>query len=193
MNLIDYQIQSLKYIIPYLRPNADVKAILYAIGSRFTNLQDAVSYLVNSLDLNDARGVWLDYAGTEVGAQRDEKDFGDYFCVNRNHVNVEKRFYFLSSGLNPEVPLSLSDAEFIQKIFAYIGANSACGTRNEIINIVQTITNANAVFVTKTDKHTIKIKLAGEALILTQNTISYIQQILGDGVYLEDIETMKGE
>ncbi len=189
MNLIDYQVLALKYIIPYLRENNDVSVILSAIGSRFTNLQNAINYLVNSLNINDARGIWLDYAGAEVGATRDEKDFGDYFCVNRKHLNVEKRFYFLISGINPNVPLSLSDAEFIQKIFAYIGANSACGTENEVIDIVSTITNANQVLITKTGKCKIKIKLVGNLLILTQNTISYIQQVLGDGIYLEKIES----
>lgn len=187
MNLLNYQTESLKYIIPYLRYNEDIKTILQAIGSRFTNLQDAVNYLVSSLSIRDARGVWLDYAGAEVGAQRDEMDFGDYFCVNREHLNVPKRFYFLTSGLNPESPLSLNDAEFMQKIFAYIGANSSCGTRNEIIDIVKTITNADSVIVTKTARCVLKIHLIGEALVLTQNTVTYIQQILGDGIYLEEI------
>ncbi len=187
MNLLNYQTESLKYIIPYLRYNEDIKTILQAIGSRFTNLQDAVNYLVSSLSIRDARGVWLDYAGAEVGAQRDEMDFGDYFCVNREHLNVPKRFYFLTSGLNPESPLSLKDAEFMQKIFAYIGANSSCGTRNEIIDIVKTITNADSVIVTKTARCALKIHLTGESLVLTQNTVTYIQQILGDGIYLEEI------
>lgn len=187
MNLLNYQTESLKYIIPYLRYNEDIKTILQAIGSRFTNLQDAVNYLVSSLSIRDARGVWLDYAGAEVGAQRDEMDFGDYFCVNREHLNVPKRFYFLTSGLYPESPLSLNDAEFMQKIFAYIGANSSCGTRNEIIDIVKTITNADSVIVTKTARCVLKIHLIGEALVLTQNTVTYIQQILGDGIYLEEI------
>lgn len=187
MNLLNYQTESLKYIIPYLRYNEDIKTILQAIGSRFTNLQDAVNYLVSSLSIRDARGVWLDYAGAEVGAQRDEMDFGDYFCVNREQLNVPKRFYFLTSGLNPESPLSLNDAEFMQKIFAYIGANSSCGTRNEIIDIVKTITNADSVIVTKTARCVLKIHLIGEALVLTQNTVTYIQQILGDGIYLEEI------
>ena len=189
MNIIDYKIQGLKYIIPYLRPNEDVKALLSSIGLRFTNLQDACRYLSASLNITDARGVWLDYAGTEVGASRDEKDFGDYFCVNRHHINVQKRFYYLSSGINPEIPLSLSDAEFIQKIFAYIGANSACGTENDVIDIVGIITNAQEVSLTKTARCNVKIKLSGKSLVLTQNTVTYIQQIFGDGINLVEIES----
>lgn len=188
MKILDYQIEALKYAIPYLRTNEDVRVVLRAIGERFNNLQGAIVYLLDSLQIAEARGVWLDYAGREVGAQRDEVDYGDYFCVNRLHINVAKRFYFLTSGLNPESPLSLPDAEFIQKIFAYIGANSSCGTRNEIINIVKTITNAEDVIVEKVARCVLKITLKGKKLVLTRNTITYIQQILGDGVYLEGID-----
>ncbi len=187
MQILDYQIEALKYMLPYLRTNEDVVAVLKAIGSRFTNLQNAIVYLLDTLDIRKARGVWLDYAGAEVGAQRDEMDFGNYFCVNRLHLNVEKRFYFLTSGVDPESPLSLPDAEFIQKIFAYIGANSSCGTRNEIIEIVKTITNADTVIVTKTARCTLSIALTGKSLVLTQNTVNYIQQIIGDGIYLEEL------
>ncbi len=192
MQILDYQIEALKYALPYIRANEDLAIVLKAIGERFNNLQTAIVYLLNTLDIRKARGIWLDYAGSEVGAQRDEMDFGNYFCVNRLHVNVEKRFYFLSSGLDPETPLSLNDAEFIQKIFAYIGANSSCGTRNEIIEIVKTITNAENVIVEKTARCVLKIHLAGGALIMTQNTVDYIQQIIGDGIYLEEI-TLNGK
>lgn len=192
MQILDYQIEALKYALPYIRANEDVAIVLKAIGERFNNLQTAIVYLLNTLDIRKARGIWLDYAGSEVGAQRDEMDFGNYFCVNRLHVNVEKRFYFLSSGLDPETPLSLNDAEFIQKIFAYIGANSSCGTRNEIIEMVKTITNAENVIVEKTARCVLKIHLAGGALIMTQNTVDYIQQIIGDGIYLEEI-TLNGK
>lgn len=188
MKTLDYQIEALKYVIPYFRTNEDIVAVLKAIGLRFNNLQAAIVYLLDTLDIRKARGVWLDYAGAEVGAQRDEMDFGDYFCVNRPHINVQKRFYFLTSGVDPETPLSLTDAEFIQKIFAYIGANSSCGTRNEIIDIVKTITNADTVIVTKTARCTLKISISGGSLIMTQNTVDYIQQIIGDGIYLEGID-----
>lgn len=192
MQILDYQIEALKYVLPYLRTNEDVVTILKAIGSRFTNLQNAIVYLLDTLDIRKARGVWLDYAGAEVGAQRDEMDFGNYFCVNRLHLNVEKRFYFLTSGVDPESPLSLPDAEFIQKIFAYIGANSSCGTRNEIIEIVKTITDAESVIVEKIARCVLKIHLSGGSLIMTQNTVDYIQQIIGDGIYLEEI-TLNGK
>lgn len=192
MKKLDYQIEALKYIIPYFRGNEDIVCILKSIGERFNTLQAAIVYLLDTLNIRSARGIWLDYAGAEVGASRDEVDYGNYFCVNREHINAEKRFYFLTSGINPESPLSLNDAEFIQKILAYIGANSSCGTRNEIINIVQTITNARKVIVTKKSRCVLGINLIGDGLIVTKNTIHYIQQIIGDGIYLEEI-TLNGK
>lgn len=188
MKTNDYKIEALKYVLPYLRTNEDIVAVLKAIGATFNNLQDAVSYLLNSLNIHNARGVWLDYIGTEVGAQRDEMDYGNYFCVNRLHVNVEKYFYFVTSGLNPQSPLSLTDAEFIQKILAYIGANRSCGTREECLEIITTITNAKKVIISRESPLVVSISLYGEGLILTKNTISYIQNILLDGVYIKEIK-----
>lgn len=188
MKTNDYKIEALKYVLPYLRTNEDIVAVLKAIGATFNNLQDAVSYLLNSLNIHNARGVWLDYIGTEVGAQRDEMDYGNYFCVNRLHVNVEKYFYFVTSGLNPQSPLSLTDAEFIQKILAYIGANRACGTLFEFEEIVKTITNASSVDISQEAPMYISVSLYGEGLILTKNTISYIQNILPVGIYLKEIK-----
>lgn len=188
MKTNDYKIEALKYVLPYLRTNEDIVAVLKAIGATFNNLQDAVSYLLNSLNIHNARGVWLDYIGTEVGAQRDEMDYGNYFCVNRLHVNVEKYFYFVTSGLNPQSPLSLTDAEFIQKILAYIGANRSCGTREECLEIITTITNATKVIISQESPLIVSISLYGEGLILTKNTISYIQNILLDGVYIKEIK-----
>ncbi len=187
MKSLDFSTEIFKYIIPYFRTINDVKTILKAVGMRFNNLQAAADYLLNTLSIRQARGVWLDYAGDEVGAQRDEMDFGDYFCVNRPHINAQKKFYFLASKSDPESPLSLPDAEFIQKILAYIGANSSCGSRNEVINIVKTMTNAEKVVVTKTGTCMLNITLYGSGIVLTKNTVTYIQQILGDGIYLEEV------
>ena len=75
MDVIDYKVQALKFILHYFRTNKDIVAIIRALASRFTSLQTAVSELRNCLNIQNARGVWLDYIGDEVGAQRDEVDF----------------------------------------------------------------------------------------------------------------------
>lgn len=188
MNILDYKIEAIRYVLPYLRANEDIVTLLKAIGDVFNNLQDAILYLLNSLEIRNARGVWLDYIGSEIGAQRDEMDYGNYFCVNRLHINQEKMFYFISSGLNPQSPLSLDDAEFIQKILAYIGANRSCGTRNELIEIIKTITNAQNVIITKVEPCILTINLVGQGMLLTQNTINYIQNVVTDGIYIKEIK-----
>ena len=92
MKYLDYKIEVLNYVIPYFRGNTDVKNILLAIGEKFNEFQDVIVYLLNTLTIKNAQGIWLDDIGKEVGTTRDEVDFGNYFCVNMPHVNVEKIF-----------------------------------------------------------------------------------------------------
>ena len=101
MKYKDYKIEVLKYIISYFRQNKDIKNVLLAIGMRFNELQDVIVKLLDSLTISKARGFLLDYIGSEIGATRDEVDYGNYFCFNLPHMNVEKSFYFLSSDLDP--------------------------------------------------------------------------------------------
>lgn len=187
MKTLDYKIKALEYILPYFRENEDIVEVLRAIGARFNGLQTAILYYLNSQNLRDARGIWLDRYGAEVGASRDELDFGNYFCVNRPHINVAKRFYFTTTKENPLTPLTLDDAEYIQKILAYIFGNRSSGTWNEIIDITQTITNAEQVILTRPKRAVLKIDLNGNNIILTRNTVIYIQNITSDGIYIEEI------
>lgn len=187
MKLIDYKIRGLQYVLAYYRQNKDIKILLQIIGERFNLLQEVILYLLSSYCLKDARGEWLDFAGKEVGAQRDEIDFGNYFTVNALHINTQKLFYFISSGNDPKSPLSLNDAEFIQKIFAYIGTNRSSATIEDLLFIVKTITNAREIKIYRNSPSGIKLNLKGNPLILTLSTIQYIQQILSNGVYLKEI------
>ena len=150
---------------------------------------EIVKRLANSLSIKYARGQRLDYIGAEVGASRDETDFGNYFCVNKLHLNETVQFYFLSSGQDPKSPLPLSDAEFIQKIYAYIGANASSGNTEEVIAIVKQITNADEVRIINGNNGGIKINICGSGLIITQNTAKYIKQICGSSIYIEEITT----
>ena len=176
MNYLNYKIEVLKYVIPYFRNNRDVKNILLAIGEQFNSFQDAIVYLLDTLTIKNAQGIWLDYIGQEVGTTRDEVDFGNYFCVNLPHVNVEKRFYFLTSDLNP-----------IQKIMAVIGGNLSSGTRNENLNIIKMITNADNVIIDKVSTCFLDLYLTGNNITYTKNTLNYIESILADGVYLNEV------
>ena len=187
MNYLNYKIEVLKYVIPYFRNNRDVKNILLAIGEQFNSFQDAIVYLLDTLTIKNAQGIWLDYIGQEVGTTRDEVDFGNYFCVNLPHVNVEKRFYFLTSDLNPIQKITLEDAEFIQKIMAVIGGNLSSGTRNENLNIIKMITNADNVIIDKVSTCFLDLYLTGNNITYTKNTLNYIKSILADGVYLNEV------
>ena len=189
MQLYDYKIQALKYCLPYLRQNRDVKTVLKAIGDRYNKLQAVFLYLLNSLKIDNARGVWLDYIGKEVGAVRSDTDYGDYFCVNAEHINVPKLFYNSTSAISPENTISLADEDFITKIQAYILANISCGTRNQNIRVIKTITGADEVIITKTDTCTLSVNLIGDSskITLTQNTVNFIRHIIADGIYIEEI------
>lgn len=187
MKYRNYKVEILKYIIPYFRQNTDIKNILLAIGIRFNALQDIIVELLDSLTISKAQGFLLDYIGREVGTERDEVDYGDYFCVNLSHINVAKRFYFMASGLNPEIVITLEDAEFIQKIMAVIGGNMSSGTRNENLNIIKIITNSENVIINKTGTCQLDIYLTGSNITYTKNTAKYIQDILGSGIYLNEV------
>ena len=54
---------------------------------RFNALQDIIVELLDSLTISKARGFLLDDIGVEVGASRDEVDFGDYFWSIRFGYN----------------------------------------------------------------------------------------------------------
>lgn len=187
MKYRDYKIEILKYIIPYFRNNTDIKNILLAIGMRFNALQDIIVELLDSLTISKARGFLLDDIGVEVGTIRDEVDYGDYFCVNLPHINVAKRFYFMTSNLNPETVITLEDAEFIQKIMAVIGGNMSSGTRNENLNIIKMLTNSDDVIIRKVGTCQLDIYLNGADITYTKNTLNYIQNILGNGIFLNEV------
>ena len=188
MNLLDYQYESLKYLIGYFRQNKDITDFLKVLTLRGNIARDVILKLLHSYKIQQARGKFLDYIGAEVGAKRDEVDYGNYFCVNQPHINVNKLFYFLTSGEDPRYPIILEDAEFIQKIQAYIGANVSSGTLEETVSIIKTITNADNVEITKGELG-VKVYITGQRAVLTANTINYIKRVLGDGIYLEEVNT----
>lgn len=189
MRLFEYKEQALKYCLPYLRTNKDVCTVLKAIGERYNVVQATILYLLNSLRIEDARGVWLDYIGREVGALRDDVDYSDYFCANVDDVNREKLFYFTTGSGLDNTTSSLSDDDFIKKIHAYIASNTSCASRNEIINIIKFLTGATSVIITKTATCTLAINIIGDftGAILTENMVNYIRRSVGDGIYIEEI------
>ena len=187
MQSINYQVETLKYILGYFRQNKDAVNFLKQLAVRGNSIGDAILTLLKSYEIRQARGVFLDYIGAEVGTKRDETNFSNYFCVNLHHINTDKLFYFLTSGSDPRTPIILEDAEFMQKIFAYIGTNTSSGNFEETLSIIKIITNADNIQITKGEQDGIKINILGSNSVLTENTVNYIKKVLGDGIYLEEI------
>ena len=189
MKIINYETLGLRYLLPYLRQNEDIATLIKLFASRFTNLQNIVNTLQTILSIKDARGIWLDYIGKEVGASRSETDYGNYFCVGALHINTSKQFYFLTSQENPDQPVNLQDFDFIGKIMAYIGANTSFAAIEEVLSIIKRISNANTVHIEKTGNCSLKLNLYGSRLLLTQSSLNYNKQIIGSGIYIQEITT----
>ena len=175
-------------LIGYFLANSDINFIATAIFERFSQLDDVLDELTANLDINNARGKWLDFIGQELGANRDEVDYGNYFCTNLQHCNVNRNFYFLSSLQNPNRILTLDDAEFIQKIYAYIFKNLSCGRFDEFIRAVKLITGAQNVQIAFPEIGVISINILGDNILLTPSALKYIQtKNICEGIYIKEI------
>ena len=187
MKKLDYKIQGQKSILGYFRQNKDIVKFINILCSRYNLLQSVVIYLLAVYKIKEARGKWLDYIGLEVGAKRDEADFGNYFVVNQPQINTEKLFYFLSSGINPRNTLSLDDSEFIKKIFAYIAANNSSGTLEDIIFTLKSALEADNVELVKHSPSNLSLKLIGESMRRTRKTNEICAQTVAEGTYIKEI------
>jgi len=188
MKQTDYQKLGQKIILAYLRQNNNLKTFIKILSTRFNMIQEIILYLLNSYKISNARGKWLDYIGSEVGAQREEIDYGNYFVVNQPHINVPKMFYFLTSENNPQNILTLEDASYIQKISTYIGTNISSGTIEDILTLVKKITEADMIEIRKSNSEGLSITVEGDHMVLTRNTESYVHEILSNGIYLKEIK-----
>lgn len=159
------------------------------------NLQSAINYLSDCLDVDKANGVWLDYIGWLVGTTREYFDMSRYFCVNSADVNVEKEFYFPNSSQWSKS--SLQDIVFRQKIKAKIGYNTSKGNRENNLSIIKGITNAEKVVITHAkDEYnniilmTLDVHLYGDDIIYGSiNSLrNDIENVFGVTVGLNNLE-----
>lgn len=172
----------------YFRSNKDIHFVAKSITKRFANLEPCIDELFRNLGITNAYGKWLDFIGAEVGAERDETDFGNYFCVNLSHCNLERNFYFLLSNFNPSNKLTLNDVEFLQKIYAYICKNSSCGRFSEFVRAIKLITGAKTVEFSIPEPACLKLNLIGENSLLTPSATNYIQKNnICEGIYIKEI------
>lgn len=109
-------------------------------------IQDTIDYMSDCLNVDVANGVWLDNIGYLVGIDRTAFDISRYFCVNSPDINVKKEFYFPKSSIWTKG--TLNDILFRQRIRAKIGYNISNGTRNNNLEIIKGLTNADKVVIT---------------------------------------------
>lgn len=74
--MLEYSISQFRVIPEYVKT-----CEAFTVGLK--TIQDAINYLANMKDVDNAQGIWLDYIGWLVGIKRGENiDTDKYFCVN---------------------------------------------------------------------------------------------------------------
>ncbi|MBR6099070.1 DUF2612 domain-containing protein [bacterium] len=190
MKLINYKLSAQRNLLAYYRQNSGIRALCNVLSSRFDKIQDVIEFILKNHKIENARGKWLDNIGCEVGMRRAEDvNYGNYFLVNRPHINVYKLFYFLTSEQNPGNFLSLEDSEFIKSIYSCILTNISSGTIEDILTAVKSLTEADSLTVTKVSPSIVDVSLTGQNRTITENLREHCVQSLARGIYLKEIIT----
>lgn len=190
MKTNDYSTLNQAYSLGEFRSNPEYMALINADAELKEGLQANVQYLLNSLDINKAEGVFLDNWGLLVGILRQYFDIGAYFSYNSPDVNVEKYIWFSEPESDFVVPSgTLEDRDYRARIKAKAGANTSKCTREENIAIIKNMTFAKKVKIKNVDIMLLDVTLAGDNLFFTQDTKSDIELVLGSGVGIRNLMT----
>lgn len=175
-------------VISKLRDYPRFLCLLKTFANRFDNLQNAVNYLSDMLDVDKAEGIWLDYIAWLVGTTRDAYNILNFFCFNAPHINVAKEFYF--EGITPDAKGNLQDVLLRKRIKAKIAYNTSKATRNENIRIIKNMFNADIVIITKVEPMVLDIIMYGDEIIYPSidNVRDAINNLLGNGVGVRNLE-----
>lgn len=190
MNNLDYFALNQAYSLGQFRNNPEYMALIGADAGLKDNLQKNAQYLLDSIDINLAEGVFLDYWGWLVGISRRYFDISAYFSYNRADVNTEKYIWFSEPETDFVAPSgSLKDRDFRARIKAKAGANTSKCTREENISIIKNMTFARYVKIKNVDIMLLDVTLVGDNLFFTQDTKSDIELVLGSGVGIRNLMT----
>lgn len=190
MNNLDYFALNQAYSLGQFRNNPEYMALIGADAGLKDNLQKNAQYLLDSIDINLAEGVFLDYWGWLVGISRRYFDISAYFSYNRADVNTEKYIWFSEPETDFVAPSgSLEDRDFRARIKAKAGANTSKCTREENISIIKNMTFAKKVKIKNVDIMLLDVTLVGDNLFFTQDTKSDIELVLGSGVGIRNLMT----
>ena len=165
------------YAVSQLRLNPDYQNLCEVIGQDFNDLKKISEYILKSINIDEAEGVWLDYLGWLVGTTRVYFNIGDFFSVNSDDVNIDKYFYFPGTSLAGE--MNLDDVLFRKRIYAKIGYNISKGTREENIYILKNLTFAKKVIIKRVAPLVLDITLIGNDIIQTPTFKEDIEKVLG--------------
>lgn len=188
MKNLDYFALNQAYSLGQFRNNPEYIALIGADAGLKDNLQKNAQYLLDSIDINLAEGVFLDYRGWLVGISRRYFDISAYFSYNRADVNTEKYIWFSEPETDFVAPSgSLEDRDFRARIKAKAGANTSKCTREENISIIKNMTFARHVKIKNVDIMLLDVTLVGDNLFFTQDTKSDIELVLGSGVGIRNL------
>lgn len=165
------------YAVSQLRQNPDYISLCEVIGQDFNDLKKISEYILKSINIDEAEGIWLDYLGWLVGTTRVYFDLGDFFSVNSDDVNVDKYFWFPGTAFGGES--NLDDVFFRKRIYAKIGYNISKGTREENIYILKNLTFAKKVIIKRVAPLVLDITLIGNDIIQTPTFKEDIEKVLG--------------
>lgn len=165
------------YAVSQLRLNPDYQNLCEVIGQDFNDLKKISEYILKSINIDEAEGIWLDYLGWLVGTTRVYFDIGDFFSVNSDDLNADKYFWFPGTTVGGES--NLDDVFFRKRIYAKIGYNISKGTREENIYILKNLTFAKKVVIKRVAPLVLDITLIGNDIIQTPTFKEDIEKVLG--------------
>ena len=188
MKKLDYFALNQAYSLSQFRNNPEYMALIKADADLKENLQANVQYLLDTINIDKAAGVFLDYWGWLVGISRRYFDISAYFSYNRDDVNREKYIWFSEPKSDFVAPAgNLEDIDFRARIKAKAGANTSKCTREDNIAIIKNMTFAKKVKIKNVAIMLLDVTLVGDNLFFTQNTKSDIESVLGSSVGIRNL------
>lgn len=182
---IDFVKKIQYYAISQLRQNEDYIKLCECIGNDYNDLKTVSEYILKCINIDEAEGIWLDYLGWLVGTTREYFDLTEYFCVNVEHVNTSKYFFFPGSII--DATSSIDDIFFRKRIKAKIAYNTSKGTRNENNFILKNLTNASHVIIKRVEPMILNITLIGNNINIIFATKEKLEPVLGNGVGIKNL------
>lgn len=186
----DYSALNQKYSISQLRNCPEYLALINADAELKNALQSVLSYILQSIDIDKAEGFLLDFIGLLVGTSRGYFDTSQYLRTNSPDINTVKYIWFSEPSTDFVAPAgSLSDINFRARIKAKAGANVSKCTREKNIEIIKNMTFAEKVKIKNPSPLVLDISLKGKNLLVTQHIREDIENILGNGVGINNLTT----